>query len=89
LKYECNRLDVLSSSINDRDVEVTVVDIFAALKYNAEQPKADDQWIAHPSMLSTEDIFSDMCEGQFADRHNNAATKSKLPPQLWFVDSVL
>jgi hypothetical protein len=40
-------------------------------------------------MLTIEDIVSNMCEGQFADRHKNAATKSKLPPQLWFVDSVL
>jgi hypothetical protein len=89
LKYDYNRLDVLSSSIDGRHVKVTVADIAAAFKCNTEQPKADDQWTAHPSILTTEDIVSDMCEGQFADRHKNAATKSKLPPQLWFVDSVL
>jgi hypothetical protein len=59
---------------------VIIADIVAALKCNTEQPEADDQWIARPSMLTTEDIVSDMCEGQFADRHKNAATKSKLPP---------
>jgi hypothetical protein len=89
LKYDCNRPDVLSSSIDDKDVEVIVADIATALKCNVEQPEVDDHWIACPSMLTTEDIISDMCEGQFADKHNNATTKSKLPPQLWFVDSVL
>jgi hypothetical protein len=91
LKYDCNRPDVLTSSIDERDVEVTVADIVAALKRSAEQPEADDQWIAcpPPPMLTVENIVSDMCEGQFADRHKNAATKSRLPPQLWFVDNVL
>jgi hypothetical protein len=42
-----------------------------------------------PPMLTVENIVSDMCEGQFADRHKNDATKSRLPPQLWFVDNVL
>ena len=82
LTYDYNRPDVLSSSIDDRDIEVTVVDIATALKCYAEQPKADDQWIAHPSMLTTKDIVGDMCEGQFTDQHKNAASKSKLPPQL-------
>jgi hypothetical protein len=68
---------------------VTIANIATALKCNTEQPEVDDQWIDHPSMLTTEDIVSNMCEGQFTDRHKNAATKSKLPPQLWFVDFVL
>jgi hypothetical protein len=91
LKYDCNQPDVLTSSIDDTDVEVTVADIAAALKCSAEQPKADDQWVARPPppMLTIEDIVSDMCKGQFANRHKNAATKSRLPPQLWFVDNVL
>jgi hypothetical protein len=89
LKYDCNRPDVLTSSIDDIDVEVTVADIAAALKCSAEQPEADNQWIARPPMLTVEHIVLDMCEGQFADRHKNAATKSRLPPQLWFVDNVL
>jgi hypothetical protein len=80
LTYDCNQPDVLSSSIDDRDVKVTVADIATALKCNAEHPEADDQWIDHPSMLTTEDIVGDMCEGQFADQHKNATSKSKLPP---------
>ena len=36
LTYDCNRPDVLSSSIDDRDIEVTVADITAALKCNAK-----------------------------------------------------
>jgi hypothetical protein len=39
--YDCNRPDILSSSIDDRDIEVTVADIAAALKCNAECPKAE------------------------------------------------
>jgi hypothetical protein len=89
LKYDCNRPDILSSSINNRDVEVTVADIAAALKCNAERNEENDQWINRPSMLTIEDVVGDMCMGQFANRHKNAASKSKLPPQLWFVDFVL
>jgi hypothetical protein len=88
-KYDYNRLDVLYSSIDDRDVEVTIANIAAALKCNAEHLEAGDQWIDHPFMFTIEDIVGDMCEGQFADQHKNAASKSKLPPQLWFVDFVL
>jgi hypothetical protein len=80
LKYGCNRPDVLSSSIDDRDVEVTVADIAMALKCNVEHPKADDQWIDHPFILTIEGIVGDMCKGKFADQHKNAASKSKLPP---------
>jgi hypothetical protein len=82
LTYDCNRPDVLSSSINDRDVKVTVADIAAALKCNAKHPEVDDQWIDYPSMLTTEDIVVDMCEGQFTDQYKNAASKAKLLPQL-------
>ena len=89
LTYDCNRPDALSSSIDDRDVEVSVADIAASLKCHTEQPEAEDQWIAHPSFLTTKDIVGDMCEGQFADQHKNATSKSKLPPQLWFVDFML
>jgi hypothetical protein len=32
LKYNCNRLDVLVSSIDDKDIEVTIADIAAVLK---------------------------------------------------------
>jgi hypothetical protein len=67
LKYDYNRPDVLSSSIDYRDIKVTVDDIPAALKCNVEQPEVDDQWIACPFMLTTEDMVGDMCEGQFAD----------------------
>jgi hypothetical protein len=89
LKYDCNWPDVLSSSIDNRVVEVTIADIVVALKCNVKCPEANDQWIDLPSMLTTEDIVGDMCVGQFANRHKNATSKSKLPPQLWFVDFVL
>jgi hypothetical protein len=40
-------------------------------------------------MLTIEDIVSNMCEGQYADKHKNATSKAKIPPKLWFVDVVL
>jgi hypothetical protein len=61
---------------------VTVANIAATLKCYAEQPEADDQWIASLSMLTIEDIVGDMCEGQFADHYKNVSNKLKLPPQL-------
>jgi hypothetical protein len=42
LKYDYNRPDVLTSSIDERDVEVTVAYIAAALECSAEQPDAND-----------------------------------------------
>jgi hypothetical protein len=80
LKYDCNLSGILFSSIDDRDVEVTIADIAVALKCHAEPPEAEKPWIVYPSMLTTEDIVSDMCEGQFADKHKNAASKVKMPP---------
>ena len=89
LTYDYNRPDILSSSIDDRDVEVTIADIAATLKCYAEPPEEDEPWIFCPPMLTVEDIVSDMCEGQYVDKHNNAASKAKMPPKLWFVDVVL
>jgi folylpolyglutamate synthase/dihydropteroate synthase len=71
LKYNCKRLGVIFSSIDDRDIEVTIADIAIALKCHAERPKAKEPWIVCPSLLSTEDIVSNMCEGQFVDKHKN------------------
>jgi hypothetical protein len=42
LKYDYNWPNVLSSSIDDRDVVVTVVDIVVALKCNKEKAEVDD-----------------------------------------------
>jgi hypothetical protein len=80
LKYNCNRPDVLVSSIDDRDIEVTIADIAAVLKCQHEPPEVDEPWIDSPSMLTIEDIVFDMCEGQYTDRHKNCNTsiKSKL-----------
>jgi hypothetical protein len=40
-------------------------------------------------MLTLEDIISDMCEGQYADDRRNAASKTKIPRNLLFIDMVL
>jgi hypothetical protein len=76
LKYNCNWPDILVSSIDDRDVEVTIVDIAAVLKCHHEPPEADEPWIDCPSIVTLEDIISNMCEGQYADRHKNVASKA-------------
>jgi hypothetical protein len=59
---------------------VNIADIAAALKCPHEPPEVGEPWIDCPSMLSLEDIISDMCEGQYANRHKNAASKAKIPP---------
>jgi hypothetical protein len=88
-KYNCNQPDILVSSIDDRDIKVTIADIVAVLKCHHEPPEANKSWIDCPSMLTIEDIIFDMCEGQYADRHKNATNKAKIPPKLWSVDVVL
>jgi hypothetical protein len=40
-------------------------------------------------MLTLEDIVSNMCEGQYADDRRNAASKTKIPWNLLFIDMVL
>ena len=68
---------------------MTIADVAAALKCGHEPPDLDIPWIDCPSMLTIKDIISDMCEGQYADNHRNAASKAKIPSKLWFVDVML
>jgi hypothetical protein len=69
LRYDCNQPDVLVSSIDGRDVEVTIADVAAVLKCSHKPLELDVPWIDCPSMLTLEDIVFDMCEGQYADKH--------------------
>jgi hypothetical protein len=89
LRYECSRSDILFSSIDGIDVKVTIADVAAVLKCCHEPPESDIPWIDCPSILTIEDIVSDMCEGHYADKHRNVASKAKIPPNLWFIDMVL
>jgi hypothetical protein len=59
------------------------------LKCSHEPPESDIPWIECPSMLTLEDIISDMCEGQYADDRWNVASKTKIPRNLLFIDMVL
>jgi hypothetical protein len=86
---ECDQLDVLFSSINRREVHMTIADVAAVLKCSHEPPESDFPWLECPSMLTLEDIVSDMCEGQYADSHQNAAIKMKISQNLLFIDMVL
>jgi hypothetical protein len=89
LRIDDDQPDSLFSSIDGRDVEVTIRVIAAALKCSHEPPESDIPWIDCPSMLTLEDIVSDMCEGQYADDRRNAASKTKIPRNLLFIDMVL
>jgi hypothetical protein len=85
LSYDCSRPDILVSSIDGREVEVTIADVTAVLKCS----HADVPWIDCSSMLTLEDIIFNMCEGQYADKHQNVSSKAKIPQNIWFVDVVL
>jgi hypothetical protein len=89
LNVVCDQSDVLFSSIDRRDVEVTIADVATVLKCSHEPPESDIPWLECPSMLTLEDIVFDMCEGQYADSCRNAAIKTKIPWNLLFIDMVL
>jgi hypothetical protein len=89
LSYDCDQPNILVSSINRREVEVTIADVAVVLKCSHEPPESDVPWLECPSMLTLEDIIFDMCEGQYADSHRNAASKTKIPRNLLFIDMVL
>jgi hypothetical protein len=63
LSYDCDQSNILVSSIDGREVEVTIADVATVLKCNHEPPELDVSWLECPSMLTLEDIVSDMCEG--------------------------
>jgi hypothetical protein len=89
LSYDCDQPDILVSSIVEREVEVTIADVATVLKCSHEPSESDVPWLECPPMLTLEDIVSDMCEGQYADSHWNAASKTKIPQNLLFIDMVL
>jgi hypothetical protein len=89
LRIDGDQPDTLFSSIDGREVEVTIKDVAAVLKCSHEPPESDIPWIECPSMLTLEDIAFDMCEGQYADDRRKAASKTKIPRNLLFIDMVL
>jgi hypothetical protein len=89
LSVDCDQTDVLFSSIDRREVEMTIADVATVLKCSHEPPESDVLWLECPSMLTLEDIIFDMCEGQYADNRHNAASKTKIPQNFLFIDMVL
>jgi hypothetical protein len=89
LSYDCDQPDILVSSIDGREVEVTIADVAVVLKCSHKPPESDVPWLECPSMLTLDNIVSDMCEGQYADHHRNVASKTKIPQNLLFIDMVL
>jgi hypothetical protein len=68
---------------------VTSSNIAVALKCNDEHPPDDAQLEEQPESSYISEITKDMCAGQYADEKNNTGSRSKLPLQLWLVDSIL
>jgi hypothetical protein len=89
LSYDYDQPDILLSSIDGREVEVSIADVAAVMKCSHEPPESDIPWLECPSILTLEDIVSDMCEGQYANSRRNAASKTKIPRNLLFIDMVL
>jgi hypothetical protein len=92
---DCNRRGVLFSTVQGKQVVVTTSDIAVALHCNDEQPPIDEQPPTdaqlddQPESFYVSEIIDNMCAGQYADDKRNAGSQSKLPPQLWLVDSIL
>jgi hypothetical protein len=63
LSYDCDQPDVLVSSIDEREVEVTIADVVTVLKCSHEPSESDVPWLECPPMLTLEDIVFDMCGG--------------------------
>ena len=89
LHTNCNRRSVLFSTVQGTQIEVTTANIAAALKCNDEHPPEAAHLDEQPKAFYVSEIIEDMCEGHYADEKNNAGSRSKLPPQLWLVDSIL
>jgi hypothetical protein len=75
--------------IKGKPVEVATVDIATTLKCNDEHSPVEAQMDAQPESFYISQIIDDMYAGQYADNKNNAGSWSKLPPQLWLMDSIL
>jgi hypothetical protein len=69
LRCKCDQPDVLFSSNDGREVEVTIADVAAVLKCSHKPPEMDIPWLKCPPMFTVEDIVTDMCDEQFADDH--------------------
>ena len=77
------------STVQGKQVEVTTSDIAEALKCNDEHPLEGAQLTEQPKAFYVSEIIEDMCTRQYADDKRNVGSRSKLPPQLWLVDSIL
>jgi hypothetical protein len=68
---------------------VTIANVTTVLKCSHKPLESDIPWIDCPSLLTLEDIVSDICEGHYANKHWNTASKAKIPLNLRFIDMVL
>jgi hypothetical protein len=89
LSRDCNKPGTLSSTVKGKQVDMTTLDIAAALHCNDEHPPADAQLDDQPDAFYVSEIIEDMCADQYADEKRNAGSQSKLPQPLLLVDYVL
>ena len=67
LSRDCNKLGTLSSTVQGKQVDVTTLDIAAALHCNDEHPLADAQLDEQPDSVYVSQIIEDMCAGQYVN----------------------
>jgi hypothetical protein len=86
LKFDTDQPEVLSSSIDGVEFQITIGDIEEALGCPHESPSPR---YTEPPVFDLHMIVQDMCDGAYENRKRNCTSKAKLPSRLWLVDTVL
>jgi hypothetical protein len=63
LSVDCDQPDVLFSSIDGREVEVTIADVMAVLKCSHEPPESDVPWFECPPCSPSRTLFPTCVRG--------------------------
>jgi hypothetical protein len=63
LRVECDQPDVLFSSIDGREIEVTIADVVAVLKCSHEPPKSDVPGLSAPPCSPSRILFPTCVRG--------------------------
>jgi hypothetical protein len=63
LSVDCDQSDVLFSSIDGREVEVTIADVAAVLKCSHEPPESDVPWLEYPPCSPSRTLFPTCVRG--------------------------
>jgi hypothetical protein len=77
LSYDCDQLDVLVSSIDGREVEVTIADVAAVLKCSHEPPESDVPWLECPPCSPSRTLFLTCVRGNMQTGTGMQPTKRR------------